>query len=62
MRIVLRVHSWTLQKKTAKIVLEVKVKKFLGILVLGFVIVKTSQTEKYLEAYMFNKKKRSNYG
>ena len=62
MRIVLRVYSWTLQIKTAKIVLEVKVKKFLGILVSDFVIVNTSQAEKYLEAYMFNKKKRSNYG
>ena len=49
-------------KKTAKIVLEVKVKKFLGILVLDFVIVNALQAEKYLEAFMFNKKKRSNYG
>ena len=57
MRIVLRVYSWTLQEKTAKIVLGVKVKKFLGILVSDFVIVNTSQAEKYLEAYMFNKKK-----
>jgi len=37
-------------------------KKFLGILVSDFVIVNTSQAEKYLDAYMFNKKKRSNYG
>jgi len=37
-------------------------KKFLGILVSDFVIVNTSQAEKYLDVYMFNKKKRSNYG
>ena len=29
---------------------------------MDFVIVNTSQAEKYLDAYMFNKKKRSNYG
>jgi hypothetical protein len=56
------VYSWTLQEKTAKIVLGVKVKKFLGILVSDFVIVNALQAEKYLEAYMFNKKKRLNYG
>jgi hypothetical protein len=38
------------------------VKKFLGILVSDFVIVNTSQAEKYFYAYMFNIKKRSNYG
>ena len=37
-------------------------KKFLGILVSDFVIVNALQAEKYLEAYMFNKKKRLNYG
>ena len=37
-------------------------KKFLGILVSDFVIINTSQAEKYLYAYTFNKKKRSNYG
>jgi len=35
MRIVLRVYSWTLQIKTAKIVLRIFMKKLLGILVLG---------------------------
>ena len=59
MWIVLRVYSWTLQEKTAKIVLEVKVKKFLGILVAGLVIVNVLQAEKYLEVYMFNKKKEA---
>ena len=35
MRIVLRVYSWTLQIKTAKIALRKFMKKLLGILVLG---------------------------